>query len=274
MTQNNKPFAVVTGASSGIGLELAKQFARHGYNLLIAAEDTGINSVVPEIESLGASVQAVQVDLAKRDGVDQLYREIQAYGQPVDSIAINAGVGVGGAFIETSLDEEINMIDLNVTSSVHLAKHVIKDMVAAGHGRVLFTSSVAATMPGPFEAVYAASKAFLLWFSLALRNELKDKGVTVTALMPGPTETNFFHRADMDDTKAGSKEKYGNQPEDVARQGFEALMNGDDHVLAASFKTKLQGTLAKFLPDTLNAAMHRTMAEPGTAPDSASEKAA
>jgi short-subunit dehydrogenase len=182
----------------------------------------------------------------------------------VDAIAINAGVGVGGDFArETDLKDELNLINLNVVSSVHLAKRVVKDMVDRHQGRILFSSSIAALMPGPFEAVYAASKAFLQSFSEALRNELKDTGVTVTSLMPGPTDTNFFHRAGMDDTKAGADKK--DDPAMVAKQGFEALMAGKDSIIAGSLKTKLQGTVSKVLPDTANAELHRQLTEPGSA---------
>ena len=177
--------------------------------------------------------------------------------------AINAGVGVGGEFArETDLKDELNLINLNVVSTVHLAKRVVKDMVERGQGKILFTSSIAALMPGPFEAVYAASKAFVQSFSQGLRNELKDTGVTVTALMPGPTDTNFFHRAGMDNTKVGTDQK--DDPAIVAKQGFEALMAGKDHVIAGSLKTKLQGTVSKVLPDTVNAQQHRQLTEPRT----------
>jgi short-subunit dehydrogenase len=183
----------------------------------------------------------------------------------VDAIAINAGVGVGGDFARTTaLEDELNLIALNVTSSVHLAKRVVREMVARKQGRILFTASIAGTMPAPFEAVYGASKAFLLSFSEALRNELKDTGVTVTALMPGATETNFFHRAGMDDTKVGASEK--DSAAEVARDGFKALMAGEDKVIAGAFKNKLEGGLgARILPETVKAEIHRKMAEPGSA---------
>ncbi len=259
-----RPFAVVTGASSGIGYELAKQFAQNGFDLLVTAEDPAITKAGQDFEELGAQVETVQADLATYDGVETLYAAIKATGRPVDAIAINAGVGVGGDFArETDLQDELNLINLNVVSSVHLAKRVVKDMVARGSGRILFTSSIAALMPGSFEAVYAGSKAFVQSFAEALRNELKDTGVTVTALQPGPTETNFFHRAGMDDTRVGASKK--DDPAEVAKQGFEALMAGKDDVIAGSLMTKLQGAMAKVLPETLNAEQHRKLAEPGSA---------
>jgi len=258
-----RPLAVVTGASSGIGYELAKQFAQNGFNLLITANDAGINTAAQDLERLGAQVATMQADLATYEGVEKLYDAISSSGYPVDAIAINAGVGVGGDFArDTDLKDEINLINLNVVSAVHLSKRVVKDMVARGSGRILFTSSIAALMPGPFEAVYAASKAFIQSFSAALRNELKDTGVTVTALQPGPTDTNFFHRADMDDTRAGAGSK--DDPADVAAEGFEALMDGKDHVIAGSLKTKAQGAATKLMPETARAAQHRKLSEPGS----------
>jgi short-subunit dehydrogenase len=263
-TASGKPLAVVTGASSGIGFELARQFAENGFDLLVTAEDGKLHEASRTFEGIGAKVEAVQADLATHAGVDQLYRRIKAAGRPVDAIAINAGVGVGGDFARgTDLDAELRLIDLNVKSTVHLAKHVVRDMVERGQGKVLFTASIAGTMPGPFEAVYAASKAFVLSFSEALRNELKDKGVTVTALMPGATETNFFHRAGMDDTAVGSSEK--DDAAQVAKEGFQALMAGKDSVVAGSLKTKLQGIANEILPETVKAALHRGQSEPGSA---------
>jgi uncharacterized protein len=262
----NRPLAVVTGASSGIGYELARQFAQNGFDLLVTAEDTGIEDAARDFEGLGAQVESVQSDLATYEGVEALYNRVKAKARPVDAIAINAGVGVGGDFTEqTDLKDELKLINLNVTSTVHLAKRVLPDMRARGKGRVLFTSSIAAQTPAPFEAVYAASKAFVYNFAESLRNELKDTGVTVTALLPGPTETNFFHRAGMDDTKVGASEKA--DPRDVAREGFEALMEGKDQVVAGMFKTKVQSVLAEVTPETVKAEMHRSMSEPGSAND-------
>ena len=270
MASQHRKFAVVTGASSGIGYELAKQFAQNHYDLLIAAEDAGIEEKAENLRQLGANVTTCQVDLAKNSnsmdstsGVMVLWRKIEESGRALDAIAINAGVGVGGPFTETSFEDEINMINLNVISTYHLAKHVTQKMKAQKHGKILITASIAGIMPTPFEAVYGATKAFDLSLAHSLRNELKDSGVTVTALMPGPTETNFFHRADLDDTKVGAGEK--DAAADVAKDGFEALMNGDDKVIAHSWKTKIQGYMAYFQPDEVSAEMHRKMAEPGSA---------
>jgi uncharacterized protein len=258
-----KPLAVVTGASSGIGLELARQFAAHDYDLLVAAEDAGLEQAADRLRQEGAQVQAVQTDLTTFDGVERLARAIGATGRPVDAIAINAGVGVGGDFArETDLEAELELIQLNCSSTVHLAKRVLPQMVERGEGRVLFTSSIAGQMPAAFTAVYGASKAFVLSFSDAVREELKDTGVSVTALMPGPTETEFFERAGMEDTKLGQAKK--DDPADVAREGFEAMMAGKDHVVAGSFKNRMQVAAATVLPDTVTSAAHGKMAEPGS----------
>ena len=257
-----QPLAVVTGASSGIGLELARQFAQHGYDLLVCAEDDGIHGAAVELRASGARVEALQADLATPDGTDELYDRIQQLGGVIDAIAINAGVGVGGPFVETDLDEEINLINLNVVSVVHLTKHVLKDMVERGEGRILFTSSIAAEMPAPFLAVYGASKAFVQSFAEALRNEVKDTNIVITALQPGPTDTNFFERAHMEDTKVATGKK--TDPAEVARVAFEALMKGKDHVVVGA-KNKVQSTLAQVLPETVTAEMHRKETEPGSA---------
>jgi len=254
-----KQLALVTGASSGIGRDLAKEFVANGFDVVIAAEDAAIHTVAAELQGHGASVEAVQADLATEAGVDELWGRLP---RPPAAAALNAGIGQGGAFKDTDLADELKLIDLNVRNTVHLAKHVVQDMTARGEGRILFTSSIASTMPGAFQAVYNASKSFVQSFAVALREELKDTGVTVTSLMPGPTETEFFERADMLDTKVGSSDK--DDPEDVARMGFEALMNGDERVVAASLSTKLQGRGSRLMPDRMKAAMHRRMAEPGS----------
>ena len=257
-------FAVVTGASSGIGYELARQFAEHGWDLLVAAEDEDIEQAATDLRRDGKNqVHAVRVDLATYDGVEELYRAIRETGRPVDAVAINAGRGIGGDFTrQTPLEDELNVIDVNVTSTVHLAKRVLPDMVERNAGRVLFTSSIASMMPGTYQAVYNASKSFVQSFAEALREELKDTDVSVTALMPGPTDTNFFHRADMDDTPVGAASK--DDPAVVAKQGFEALMKGKEKVVAGSTKTKVQGAASKIMPDSAKAKMHSKMAEPGS----------
>ena len=261
----DRPLAVVTGASSGIGYELAVQFAEHGFDLMVVAEDDGISSAAEKLRRDGGpEVQPVRVDLAREQGVEELASTIAATGRPVDALALNAGRGAGGAFVgDTDLARRARGRSTSTSrSTVHLAKRLLPGMVGGARGRVLFTSSIASTMPGPFQAVYNASKSFVQSFAEALRNELKDTGVTVTALMPGPTDTEFFDRADMEDTKVGSG--YKDDPAKVAAQGFEALMKGDQTVAAGSLMNKVQTAAGKIIPDKLKAEQHRRMAEPGS----------
>ena len=262
MEDSARPLAVVTGASSGIGLELAKEFAGDGFDLLIAAEDDELQQAAATLRGTGADVQAVQVDLATFDGVEQLYAAITATGRPVEALALNAGVGLGGGFVDSDLQAEIRLIQLNIVSTVHLAKLVLKDMVTRDSGKVLFTSSIASEMPGSFQSVYNASKSFVQSFSQAVREELKDTGITITALMPGPTDTQFFERAGMLDTKVGSSKK--DSAAKVAKQGYAALMAGKDKIVAGGVGTKLQGLGGKITPDSVKAKLHRSMAEPGS----------
>jgi short-subunit dehydrogenase len=256
--------ALVTGASSGIGLELAKELATRGYDVIVASAGERLRGAAEEIKSRGHQVIEVNADLATREGVDKLWAKVQSLGRPIDIACINAGVGVGGLFSETDLDAELNMVELNCTGTVQLAKLVVRHMTGLGAGRILFTASIAGEMVAPREAVYAASKAFVLSFAHSLRYELKETGITVTALQPGPTDTDFFHRAGMDDTEVGQKGKSESQPDDVARQGIEALLAGKDHVYAASFKTKLEGALANVTPGNVKGAMHEKMAKPNS----------
>jgi short-subunit dehydrogenase len=262
-----RPLAVVTGASSGIGYELAKVFGEEGYDLLLAAQDAELEGAAERLRATGADVVAHRVDLATEAGVIELYRAIGSAGQPVAALALNAGRGAGGAFAtETELADELEIIDLNVRSTVHLAKLVLADMVERDEGRILFTSSVAATIPGAFQAVYNASKSFVQSFALALRNELKDTDVSITALMPGPTDTEFFEVADMEEdgknTAVGTEEK--DDPATVARQGYDALVAGKERVVGGSLMNKVQVAVGGIVPDAAKAAMHRKMAEPGT----------
>ncbi|MFN8392797.1 MAG: SDR family NAD(P)-dependent oxidoreductase [Bdellovibrionota bacterium] len=257
-----RPLAVVTGASSGIGRELAKELARRGYDLFLCAGSSSLIRVSSEVTELGAAVVgSINSDLSNSDGVENVAQEIERIGRPVEVLAINAGVGVGGDFAtETSLDDELNVIFVNVVSSVHLSKLLLEDMVAQGSGYVLFTGSIAGLMPTPLEAVYGATKAFINSFAESLRNELRDQGVHVTALLPGATETNFFKRAGMEDTPVGRGKK--DDPAEVARDGLDALFNEKDKVVAGSLKTRAQAMLSDVLPDKIKAAVHRKQAEP------------
>jgi short-subunit dehydrogenase len=254
--------ALVTGASSGIGYSLAKELAGRGYDLVVCSAGNRLEGAAQDFQALGTNVTEVRADLATREGVRELWSKVQQLGRPVDVACLNAGVGVGGLFWQTDLDAELNMVYLNCAGTVQLAKYVVQEMVNRGTGRILFTASIAGEMVAPREAVYAASKAFVLSFAHSLRYELRDTGVTVTALQPGPTDTDFFHRAGMDDTEVGQKGKSESNPDDVARQGLDALFEGKDHIYAAAAKTKMEGMLANAIPGALKGAMHEKMAKP------------
>ena len=251
-----RPLAVVTGASTGIGFHLARCAARQGYDLVIAA-DTPLADAVADFESLGAQVQAVQADLASTEGVLHL---IQAIGErEVDALMANAGHGLGGSFLAQDFDEVLHVINTNIVGTVHLIQHVARGMVARARGRILITGSVAGFMPGSFQAVYNGSKAFIDSFAIALRNELKGTEVTISCLMPGATDTEFFARADMLDTRVGQGRKA--DPAEVARIGFEAMLKGEADVVAG-LKNKLEVALSKVMPSQAVAQMHRRLAEP------------
>ncbi|WP_432500851.1 SDR family NAD(P)-dependent oxidoreductase [Kineococcus arenarius] len=262
----SRPFAVVTGASTGIGLELAKQFVAGGYDVLVAAEDERITAVPEQLAEVedAARVEAVRVDLSTAAGVEQLWAAATAGGRDVDAVAIHAGVGVGGEFVETDLEAELHLIDLNVVSFVHLAKLAARAMVRRGEGRILFTSSLAARVPAPYQAVYGASKAFVQSLAQSLRQELQQAGVGVTAFLPGPTDTEFFERAGMEDTKM-AQTSAKDDPATVARQAFKALSKDRDHVVTGSLGTKLQGATANLLPNAPLAKGQGKLAEPGSA---------
>lgn len=264
---SKRPFAVVTGASSGIGLALAHEFARNGYDLLITAEGDAIEEAAARLRTDGVSVHTVRADLSTYDGVELLWSEILAYGQPLDAIAINAGVGVSGDFArETNLADELRMVGLNVSSVIHLAKRVLGVMTKRGEGKLLFTSSIVATSPAPYLAVYAATKAFVLSFAEGIRHELQDTNITVTALMPGATDTNFFRRAGMQDTEVAARGDK-DDPATVAHDGFEALMAGKDKVVAGSMMNKVRAITNGLVPETLLARQQAAYNRPGSAHD-------
>jgi uncharacterized protein len=260
-----RPLAVVTGASTGIGYELAKLCAENGYDLVVAA-DTPLAEAVEACRALGAEVTAVETDLATTEGVDELYAAIK--GRPVDALLANAGHGLGRAFLDQDFEEVRHVIDTNVTGTVYLIQKVGRDMRARNQGRILITGSIAGFMPGSFQAVYNGTKAFIDSFSFALRNELKETEITVTCLMPGATDTEFFERADMLDTKVGTQEK--DDAAKVAKDGFDAMLAGEGDVVSG-WQNKLQTTLANVTPAGLLAEQHRKMAEPGTAEEQTDE---
>jgi short-subunit dehydrogenase len=256
-----RPLAVVTGASSGIGYHLARCAVEHGYDLVVAA-DMPLDDAIADFKSLGAQeVHAVQVDLATREGVDQLIEAVQ--GREVDALMANAGHGLGGLFLEQDIVAIQHVINTNVTGTVYLVQQIARGMTARGQGRILITGSIAGFQPGAFHAVYNGSKAFIDSFAHALRNEMKDMGVTVSLLMPGPTDTEFFERADLMDTKVGADMKK-DDPAMVARVGFDAMLKGEADVVAG-WKSKLQVIASKVMPAQAVAQTHRKLAQPGSA---------
>ncbi|MFN3775443.1 SDR family NAD(P)-dependent oxidoreductase [Sphingomonas parapaucimobilis] len=254
-------FAIVTGASTGIGYHLAACAAREGYDLLIVADEPAIHTAASKLSVEGAQVQAVEADLSTLEGVDRLLAA--ADGRAIDVLCANAGNSKGGAFLDQSVEDWRRSVDTNVTGTVYLLQRVLSAMVRRGEGKVLVTGSIVGFIPGPFNAIYNATKAFIDNFTEALRNELKDeKGVTLTTLMPGATETEFFARADMLDTHVGQSKK--DDPAEVARKGWDAMKAGEGHI-TTGLKNKLQVAGAGVVPQSVLAEAHRQIAEPGSA---------
>ena len=255
---SSRKLAIVTGASSGIGLELAKLAARDGYDLIVAA-DTPFIDAGAGLKDLGVDVQSMEVDLSTQQGVDQLLGLVA--GRPVDVLVANAGHGLGHAFLSQDPKDWRHVIDTNITGTLLLIQPVVRGMVDCGQGKVLITGSVAGHMAGAFNAVYNGSKAFIDSFAAALGNEIKDSGVTVTCLEPGATETNFFERANMEDTKVGQAKKA--DPADVAKTGWDAMNDGESAVIHG-LKNKLEVAAADVMTDAMTARLHRQQAEPGS----------
>lgn len=259
MSHDIRPLSVVTGASSGIGYELAKLCAADGFDLILAADRPELVEAAQALRAMGAGVEELQVDLSTPEGVDRLLALIG--DRPVDHLMANAGHGLGHAFLDQDVADWRHVIDTNITGTLYLVQKVAARMVERGQGMILFTGSIAGLMPGTFQAVYNGSKAFIDSFAWALRNELKDTGVSITTLLPGATDTDFFHRAGMDDTKVAQGDKA--DPADVARTGYEAMMKGEGDVIHG-LKNKIQGALGAVTPESVKAERHRKMAEPGS----------
>jgi short-subunit dehydrogenase len=260
MAHKEKPLAVVTGASSGIGYELAQCCSREGFDLVVAADEPAIRSAARDFEALGAKVEPVEADLATLDGVDKLYAATQ--GRPVAALLANAGRGLGKGFLDQDFEDIMRVVNTNITGTIYLIQKIGRDMRARRAGRILITGSIAGFVPGTYQAVYNASKSFLDSFSFALRAEIAADGVTVTCLMPGATETEFFERADMLDTKIGRGKK--DDPADVAAIGFKAMMKGEGDVVSG-WHNKLQSAIALVTPASILAEQHRKSAAPGSA---------
>jgi short-subunit dehydrogenase len=259
MTDRVRPLAVVTGASAGIGYELARICATHGFDLVIAADQSTLHEAAETFRQLGATVAAVETDLSELSGVDELDAAIA--GRPVEALLANAGHGLGKGFLDQSFTDIRHVIDTNITGTIYLVQKIGRDMRTRGRGRILVTGSIAGFMPGTYQAVYNGTKAFIDSFAFALRAELKDSGVTVTCLMPGATDTEFFERADMLDTKVGAGKK--DDPAEVAQTGFDAMVRGDGDVVSG-WQNKLQAAIASITPAGMLAEQHRKMAEPGS----------
>jgi uncharacterized protein len=249
---STNPITVITGASTGIGRELAKQFAQHGHDLLLCADEE-----IPTDSLPGVSVQTVVTDLRTREGVETLYAAID---RPVEALVLNAGIGLGGAFLDQDVDAALSVVALNVTANVHLSRLVLPGMVERNSGRVLVLSSIAALMPGPYQAIYNASKSFLQSFTQALQTELSSTGVTLTSVLPGPTETDFFDRAGIENTKMGQGHK--DDAAQVAAQSYQALMAGKRRVVGGGISTRAAYYAGTVLPDAVKAVMHSAMAKP------------
>jgi short-subunit dehydrogenase len=257
-----KKYTLITGGTSGIGFELAKIFAREGFNLILVARDkTGLDKAQQELSALGADVITISKDLFDAKAPFQLYEEVQNRDLVVSILVNNAGQGVYGEFEDTNIERELDIIQLNISSLVVLTKLFLEDMLDRGEGKILNTSSIASKVPGPFQSVYNSTKAFVQSFSQALRNEVKDKGIVITTLLPGATDTDFFNKADMLDSKAVQDKDQLADPADVAKDGYDALMKGDDMVISG-FKNKVQVAMSAILPDTAVAAKVHKQQEP------------
>jgi len=256
----NGKLAIITGASTGIGFELAHVAAREGYDLLVVADEPLIDAAAGDFEQYGTQVTAIEADLATFEGNDRLLEACN--GRPIDILIANAGRGLGHAFIEQKVDEWKRVIDTNVLGTTYLLQKVAQQMAQRNEGKILIVGSIAGLLPGSYQAVYNATKAYLDSFSYALREELRDTDITVTVLMPGATETEFFERADMLDTKVGTQEKA--DPAKVARDGWDAMMSGAGHIVSG-WDNKLRAAISHITPDTVLAKMHTGMSQPGTA---------
>lgn len=262
MNSTMRQLAVVTGGSSGIGLGLARQCIANGFDVIIAA-DRPMQASVAELQAEGGRIESVECDLATRGGVEKLMQALG--GREVDALLANAGHGLGHGFLDQDFDDVTHVIDTNITGTLYLIHRIGSQMRARRVGRILLVGSIAGFIPGTFQAVYNGTKAFIDSFSWALRNELKDTGVTVTCLMPGVTDTEFFERAGLMDTKVGQQEHKAD-PAEVAKIGFRAMMDGEGDVVAG-LKNKLQSAVASVTPSAVLAEQHRKMAEPGSGRD-------
>lgn len=260
-TASVRPLALVTGGSSGIGFELAEQFAQHGYDVAVSGSSDRVFDAAESLRARGVEAYAYQGDAGTYDGVEGFWQFLVDLGRPVAAAALNVGIGVGGAFVDTDLEDEFRLIAINITGTVHMAKRVVHHMTGNGDGRILIVSSISATTPTPFETVYGPSKAFGFSFAESLREELKDSGVSVTALLPGATNSEFHANAGMGNTTFGDN-SWKNDKSLVARQGYEALMRGDDHVVGGDEETQQMAVDNRTTPEPVKAARQGEAARP------------
>jgi len=260
--ENNQKYALITGATSGIGLELARLFAKDQFNLIIVARNQqGLDQTAQELSETGVDVIPIACDLSKMDEVESLCTDIEQRGLPVHVLVNDAGQGLYGLFKDTELARELDIVHLNICATIILTKHFVKKMVERNEGRILNLASIASRTPGPWQSVYHGTKAFVLSFSEAIREELKDYNITVTALLPGPTDTDFFNKAEMQDSKIVQDKSSLSDPARVAKDGYEALMTGDDHVVSG-FKNKMMMLMTSITPESTIAGMMAGMQEP------------
>ena len=247
----NEKYALITGATSGIGYELAKLFAKDQYNLVIVARNAGeLEKTASELKrDSGIDVITISKDLFKKESPYEVYDEITSRGLQIDVLVNDAGQGLYGEFTETDLDKELDIIQLNIGASVILTKCFLKEMVARKEGKILNLASIASKVPGPYQSVYHGTKAFIHSWTEAIRSENKDSGVVITSLLPGATDTDFFNKADMNDSKIVQQGSLAD-PAKVAKDGYEALMSNDDMVISG-FKNKAQIAMSNVTPDSM-----------------------
>lgn len=256
----NQKYALITGGTSGIGYELAKLFAKDQYNLvLVARSEEELQKVAAELKQSGAEVTTIAKDLFKRESPMEVYNEVKAKGIQVDVLVNDAGQGQYGLFAETDINREMDIIQLNIGATISLVKCFLPEMLQRKEGKILNLSSIAGKTPGPYQSVYHGTKAFIQSFTEAIRSENKDSGVTITALLPGKTDTDFFNKAQMEDSKM--MEQSGSDPADVAKDGYEALMAGEDMVISG-FKNKMMVGMGSIMPDHLVADGMKKQQEP------------
>jgi len=262
-TQENnwRGYVLITGATSGIGLELAKLFVKDNYNLIIVARsEQELQNTVETLKAIKpVEIMTIAKDLFRPEAAFELYDEIKQSGNQVDILVNDAGQGQYGEFIQTDIRRELDIIQLNIASLVVLTKLFLQDMVQRGAGRILNLSSVASKSPGPLQSVYHGTKAFVQSFTEAVREEVKETGVSITALLPGATDTDFFNKADMLSSKIVQEGQLAD-PADVAKDGYEALMAGKDMVISG-FMNKVNVAMSNVMPDSAAAAnMHQKQA--------------